>query len=152
MSPPATHYDFGFLAPCPTGGLLIHGDADEMVAEPGVRKLVDKLNTQKGVTIDYRVYEGADHVMGELRRPYRPGDRGLRAQDDGRAGRCRSRLTDPALDIPEAAHDLAVITLDPGRLGPGQHRSPLPDLTRAEKQAARASRLFYEAACLFLGL
>lgn len=63
VAPPATHYDFGFLAPCPTGGLMIHGDADEMVAESGVRKLVDKLNTQKGVSIDYRVYEGADHVM-----------------------------------------------------------------------------------------
>jgi hypothetical protein len=28
-----------------------------------VRKLVDKLNTQKNVTIDYRVFEGADHVF-----------------------------------------------------------------------------------------
>jgi alpha/beta superfamily hydrolase len=24
---------------------------------------VDKLNTQKGVTVDYRVYAGADHVF-----------------------------------------------------------------------------------------
>jgi len=28
-----------------------------------VRKLVDKLNTQKNVTVDYRIMEGADHVM-----------------------------------------------------------------------------------------
>ena len=28
-----------------------------------MRKLVDKLNTQKGVTVDYRVYQGADHVF-----------------------------------------------------------------------------------------
>jgi alpha/beta superfamily hydrolase len=42
---------------------MIHGDADELVPEPAVRKLVDKLNTQKGVQIDYRVVPGADHVF-----------------------------------------------------------------------------------------
>ena len=63
VAPPASHYDFGFLAPCPCGGLLLHGDADELVPEPAVRKLVDKLNTQKGVQVDYRVYAGADHVF-----------------------------------------------------------------------------------------
>ena len=63
VAPPASHYDFGFLAPCPCGGLLLHGDADELVPEPSVRKLVDKLNTQKGVQVDYRVYAGADHVF-----------------------------------------------------------------------------------------
>ncbi|MGC9268902.1 alpha/beta hydrolase [Acidiphilium sp.] len=60
---PAAHYDFGFLAPCPCGGLMIHGDADELVPEASVRKLVDKLNTQKGVSVDYRVMIGADHVF-----------------------------------------------------------------------------------------
>ena len=63
IAPPASHYDFGFLAPCPCGGLMIHGDADEPVPEPSVRKLVDKLNTQKGVKVDYRVFNGADHVF-----------------------------------------------------------------------------------------
>ena len=33
VAPPASHYDFGFLAPCPCGGLMIHGDADELVPE-----------------------------------------------------------------------------------------------------------------------
>ena len=63
VAPPASHYDFGFLAPCPCGGLLLHGDADELVPETSVRKLVDKLHTQKGVQVDYRVYVGADHVF-----------------------------------------------------------------------------------------
>jgi len=63
VAPPANHYDFGFLAPCPCGGLMLHGDADELVPEPAVRKLVDKLNTQKGVHVDYRVLTGADHVF-----------------------------------------------------------------------------------------
>jgi hypothetical protein len=63
VAPPANHYDFGFLAPCPCGGLMLHGDTDELVPEPAVRKLVDKLNTQKGVKVDYRILEGADHVF-----------------------------------------------------------------------------------------
>lgn len=65
VAPPANHYDFGFLAPCPCGGLMIHGDTDELVPEPAVRKLVDKLNTQKGVHVDYRVFAGADHIFAE---------------------------------------------------------------------------------------
>ena len=31
--------------------------------EPAVKKLVDKLNTQKNVTVDYRIFAGADHVF-----------------------------------------------------------------------------------------
>jgi alpha/beta superfamily hydrolase len=42
---------------------MLHGDTDELVPEPAVRKLVDKLNTQKNVRVDYRVFEGADHVF-----------------------------------------------------------------------------------------
>ena len=42
---------------------MLHGDRDELVPEPAVKKLVDKLNTQKGVQVDYRVYAGADHVF-----------------------------------------------------------------------------------------
>ena len=34
VAPPANHYDFGFLAPCPCGGLMLHGDTDELVPEP----------------------------------------------------------------------------------------------------------------------
>jgi len=62
LSAPASHYDFGFLAPCPCNGLILHGAEDELVPEPSVRKLVDKLNTQKGISIDYRVLPGMGHV------------------------------------------------------------------------------------------
>lgn len=63
ISTPASHYDFGFLAPCPCSGLILHGAEDELVPEGSVRKLVDKLNTQRGIAIDYRVQEGAGHVF-----------------------------------------------------------------------------------------
>jgi len=65
IAPPANHYDFGFLAPCPGGGLMLHGDTDELVPEPAVAKLVEKLNTQKGVRVDYRILRGADHVFAD---------------------------------------------------------------------------------------
>jgi alpha/beta superfamily hydrolase len=51
--------------PCRCGGLMIHGDADELVPEPAVRKQVDKLNTQKNVHVDCRVFAGADHIFAE---------------------------------------------------------------------------------------
>jgi alpha/beta superfamily hydrolase len=63
ISPPASHYDFGFLAPCPCNGLMLHGADDELVPESSVRKLVEKLNTQKGINIDYRVMPAAGHIF-----------------------------------------------------------------------------------------
>ena len=63
ISAPASHYDFGFLAPCPCGGLILHGEQDELVPVSSVQKLVDKLNTQKGVKIDYRVMPAAGHIF-----------------------------------------------------------------------------------------
>ena len=65
IAPPAAHYDFGFLAPCPCSGLMIAGGKDDMAPEPAIRKLVDKLNTQKGVSVDYRVYPDADHIFAK---------------------------------------------------------------------------------------
>lgn len=61
IAPPANMYDFGFLAPCPSSGIIVAGTADEVVAEPAVQKLVDKLKTQRHITIDYEKIEGANH-------------------------------------------------------------------------------------------
>ncbi|MFN7177046.1 MAG: alpha/beta hydrolase [Thermaurantiacus sp.] len=63
IAPPANMYDFGFLAPCPSSGLIVSGTADEVVAEPAVQKLVDKLKTQRHITIDYARIEGANHFF-----------------------------------------------------------------------------------------
>lgn len=65
VAPPANHFDFGFLAPCPQSGLMVQGGKDEIVPEPAVAKLVAKLNTQKGIRIDYRVFEDCDHFFVE---------------------------------------------------------------------------------------
>lgn len=63
ISPPANLYDFGFLAPCPSSGIIVQGTADEVVTEPAVQKLVDKLRLQKHITIDYEKVDGANHFF-----------------------------------------------------------------------------------------
>src|SRR3546814_16026464 len=56
-------HDFSFLAPCPSSGLIVQGDKDEVVPENAVKKLVDKLSSQRGIAIDYRVVRGAGHFF-----------------------------------------------------------------------------------------
>ncbi len=65
VAPPASIYDFSFLAPCPASGLIIHGRKDELVPVASVDKLTQKLSSQKNITIDYRVLEGADHFFND---------------------------------------------------------------------------------------
>ena len=61
VSPPENLYDFSFLAPCPSSGLIIHGEKDRVAPPTSVQKLVDKLKTQKGITIEQQIVEGANH-------------------------------------------------------------------------------------------
>jgi len=63
VAPPANIYDFSFLAPCPSSGLIIHGDRDRVAPPASVQKLVDKLKTQKGITIEQQIVEGANHFF-----------------------------------------------------------------------------------------
>ncbi len=63
VSPPANMYEFTFLAPCPSSGLIVHGGADELVPEAVVAKLAEKLSLQKNITIDYDIVDGADHFF-----------------------------------------------------------------------------------------
>ena len=65
VSPPASVHDFSFLAPCPSSGMIIQGTGDELVSEPAVQKLVDKLQSQKGIEIEYEKIEGARHHYQE---------------------------------------------------------------------------------------
>ncbi|MBT5187715.1 MAG: hypothetical protein HOM01_12965 [Kordiimonadaceae bacterium] len=69
VSPPANLYDFSFLAPCPSSGLITQGTEDTVVSEYSVLKLVEKLQAQKGITIDYDKIEGASHFYEEHHQP-----------------------------------------------------------------------------------
>src|SRR3546814_15951472 len=44
VAPPANAYAFTFLAPCPSSGLIVHGDAADIVPRADVKKLVDRLS------------------------------------------------------------------------------------------------------------
>ena len=63
IAPPANLHDFTFLAPCPSSGLIIHGDQDKVVPQKDVQALVDKLKTQKGIKIDQQIVKGANHFF-----------------------------------------------------------------------------------------
>lgn len=63
IAPPANTQDFLFLAPCPTSGLIVHGSKDDVVPEADTAALVGRLRQQKGVKIDYRVIDGANHFF-----------------------------------------------------------------------------------------
>ena len=63
VAPPENLYDFSFLAPCPSSGLIIHGDKDAVVPAKDVQGLVEKLKTQKGIIIDQKIVPGANHFF-----------------------------------------------------------------------------------------
>ena len=61
ISPPAGTEDFSFLAPCPSSGLIIHGDKDTHVPLDAVKKLAQKLDGQKNISVNLSTVKGADH-------------------------------------------------------------------------------------------
>lgn len=73
VSPPANLYDFAFLSPCPSAGLITMGDKDDVVSEEAVSKLAARLANQ----VQYSVIHGADHYyrnqldeLGEIVKTY----------------------------------------------------------------------------------
>ena len=63
VAPPANMYDFSFLAPCPASGIFVQGAADTVVQPGAVAKLVDKLRTQKHITIHHEEIPRANHFF-----------------------------------------------------------------------------------------
>ncbi len=65
VAPPANHYDFSFLAPCPASGLFVHGQSDDVVPEAEAAALAERLSAQRAITIDYRTVPEANHFFNE---------------------------------------------------------------------------------------
>lgn len=62
ISPPANIYDFSFLAPCPTSGLFIHGECDEVVPREVVTRLAYGLSMQRRRNkIEFHTIKNANH-------------------------------------------------------------------------------------------
>jgi alpha/beta superfamily hydrolase len=63
IAPQPNLYDFSFLAPCPSSGLIVHGDKDAVAPQKDVTTLVEKLKTQKGIVIEQQIVPGANHFF-----------------------------------------------------------------------------------------
>jgi alpha/beta superfamily hydrolase len=63
VAPPANMYDFSFLAPCPSSGLIINGSNDRVAPPADTVNLVNKLHEQKGITVTHDEMEGAGHFF-----------------------------------------------------------------------------------------
>ena len=63
VAPPANLYDFSFLAPCPSSGLMVNGGADRVVSTEAVSSLVEGLKIQRGLVVDHEVVPRANHFF-----------------------------------------------------------------------------------------
>ena len=63
VSLPADRHNFGFLAPCPVPGLVVQGDRDNLISHNSVAQLIDTLQHQRGLQIDYHKVPMADHFF-----------------------------------------------------------------------------------------
>jgi alpha/beta superfamily hydrolase len=63
ISPQPNIFDFNFLAPCPTSGMVIHGDQDQLVTKDTMEVLRNKLVSQKNITVDFHEIKGANHFF-----------------------------------------------------------------------------------------
>lgn len=63
VSAPANLYDFSFLAPCPSSGIVLHGQNDKICAPDETRIMVERTRTQKGRKIEFEVIPEADHFF-----------------------------------------------------------------------------------------
>lgn len=63
VSAPANLYDFTFLAPCPSSGIVLHGDQDKVCAPEETKLMVERTRTQRGRKVEFKVIEGAGHFF-----------------------------------------------------------------------------------------
>ena len=63
ISPQPNVYDYSFLSPCPTSGLMIYGKKDELVSFDHIDILNKRLSNQKGIKVDFQGVEDANHFF-----------------------------------------------------------------------------------------
>ena len=69
VSPPANHYDFSFLAPCPSAGLVLHGENDQLVPVDQMKKFVERIKTQPGIVIQQTLVKSTNHFFDNAHEP-----------------------------------------------------------------------------------
>ena len=65
ISPQPNVYDFSFLSPCPTSGMIIHGKKDELVPIESMDELKNRLSNQKGINVQFNQISEANHFFSK---------------------------------------------------------------------------------------
>ena len=65
ISPQPNVYDFSFLSPCPTSGLMIYGKKDELVPLNYITELDQRLSSQKGIKVEFQSITDANHFFSK---------------------------------------------------------------------------------------
>ena len=63
ISPQPNVYDFSFLSPCPTSGLMVYGKKDELVPIEHINELNKRLSSQKGIKVNFESVPDANHFF-----------------------------------------------------------------------------------------
>ena len=63
VSPQPNVYDFTFLSPCPTSGLMVYGKKDELVPNEYMKELDKRLSSQKGIKVEFQQVNEANHFF-----------------------------------------------------------------------------------------
>ena len=65
ISPQPNVYDFSFLSPCPTSGLVVYGKKDELVPTDYITELNKRLSSQKGIKVEFNAILDANHFFSK---------------------------------------------------------------------------------------
>ncbi|MDA9624330.1 alpha/beta hydrolase [Pelagibacteraceae bacterium] len=63
ISPQPNVYDFSFLAPCPTSGMIVYSNVDELVTQESIEELDNRIKNQKGVEVMFTQIDNANHFF-----------------------------------------------------------------------------------------
>ena len=65
ISPQPNVYDFSFLSPCPTSGIILNGKKDELVSKQSIDELKNRLANQKGINVQFDEISNANHFFSK---------------------------------------------------------------------------------------
>ena len=65
ISPQPNVYDFSFLSPCPTSGMIVYGKKDELVPSEYLIELNKRLSSQKGINVEFQSIPDANHFFSK---------------------------------------------------------------------------------------
>ena len=63
ISPQPNLYDFSFLSPCPSSGMIVYGKKDELVPIQSINELKQRLSNQKGIDVNFEQISDANHFF-----------------------------------------------------------------------------------------